>query len=141
MVKSLLITSLGMCKFVMLHENHPITQAIKQFHLLDPAHIDRFLTEVRKLQNDQILSLDLKDEILIYTAMDITCKAYMTDLGDRMESINREQNRSGSASFSEIRSTVLTGCKFVMDGMKETLGSYPEFDDRIDILDNYIIIS
>jgi hypothetical protein len=82
----------------------------------------------------------LKDEILIYTAMDITCKAYMTDLGDRMESINREQIRSGNASFSEIRSTVLTGCKFVMDGMKETLGSYPEFDDRIDILDNYIII-
>lgn len=140
MVQNLLLTSLGMCKFAMLHEKHPMSQAIRQFKLFDPAHLDRFIEMIKNARTGQTLVLTLADEILIYTAMDITCKAYLTDLGDEMEQMNAEALNGAKSSFAEIRSTVLKGCQFVMEGMRDTLKDYPEFEDRTDILENYILV-
>ena len=140
MVQSLLLSSLGTCKFVMQHTSHPIAQAIKEFKLFDLDHFDKFLEQVRTCKNDQIFLLSIEDELLIYTAMDITCKTYVTDLGDRMEQLNARQLEKAKASFSDIRSTVLKGCQFVMEGMRENLTGVDEFDDRVDILDNYVIV-
>ncbi|MBL0342481.1 MAG: hypothetical protein IPP71_17205 [Bacteroidetes bacterium] len=139
-IQNLLLTSLGMVKFVLHHESHPISEAIREFKLLDSDQLDSFFKEIKKAKPGQTLVFSLEDEILIYTIMDISCKAYLTDLGDKMESVNSKRLEESNATFSEIRNTVLKGCQFVMEGMRESLSGYPEFDDRVDILDNYILV-
>ncbi len=140
MVQNLLLTSIGMCKFVMMHPKHPISEAIKQFKLFDNAKMDSFFEEVKNAMPGQTLILNIDDELLIFTALDISCKAYITDLGDKMEMINEPNLKGGKTTFSEIRNTILKGSQFVMDGMRETLTGHPAFDDRVDILDNYILV-
>ena len=87
----------------MLHKNHPIAEAIKEFKLLEPDHLDSFFEEVKSARPGQNMILTLEDEILIYTVMDISCKAYTTDLGDKMESVNSKKLKESGSSFSEIR--------------------------------------
>jgi hypothetical protein len=84
--------------------------------------------------------MDIHDQILIFTAMDITCKTYLTDLGDKLASVNAPALESSKSKFEDIRSTVLKGCEFVMDGMRESLAGNPDFEDRVEILDNYLIV-
>jgi hypothetical protein len=140
MVQNLLLTSLGMCKFAMMHESHHMSQAIKQFKLFDEKELDLFIEKIKDAKLGQNLMLSMADEVMIYTAMDITCKAYLTDLGDEMEQVNSSRLKNVNSSFSEIRNTVIKGCQFVMEGMKETLSGHPVFDDRVDILENYILV-
>jgi len=140
MVQNLLKSALGMTKFVMLHKNHPISQAIEQFKLIDTAHLDEFLTTITNCAPGKTLLLTMKDEILVYTVLDITCKAYLTDLGDRMEQLNADQLKASKSTFTDIRGTIMKGCEIVMEGMKETLSGDHDFDDRVDILENYVLV-
>ncbi len=139
MVKNLLLSTLGMCKFILLHPTHPYAQAIKQFKLFDAEDLDQFIETVRKGKAGQSMLLTLDDEILIYTVMDITCKAYLTDLGDELEQMNRTALKESKSSFADIRGTLLKGCSYVMEGMKEALTGVDAFDERVDILDHYIL--
>ena len=82
MIQNLLLTSLGMCKFVMMHDKHPLAIAIKQFKLIETSELDHLIETVKNTTTGQTVLLSLADEILIYTALDITCKAYLTELGD-----------------------------------------------------------
>jgi len=140
MVQNLLLTALGMCKFAMMHESHQMSQAIKQFKLFDEKELDLFIEKIKEARLGQNIKLSMADEVLIYTAMDITCKAYLTDLGDEMEQVNSGRLKNANSSFSDIRNTVIKSCQLVMEGMKETLSSHPAFDDRVDILENYILV-
>ena len=140
MIQNLLITTLGTCKFVMQHKNHFLNQAIEQFNLIDRDHIDRFIESVKNTSPGRTLALSLEDQLLIFTAMDITCKTYLTDLGDKLASVNTPALESSKSSFEAIRSTVLKGCEFVMEGMRENLAGIPEFEDRVEILDNYLVV-
>jgi len=139
MIQNLLISALGTCKFVLQHTKHPITQAIHQFKLLNEEDLNQLMEIIKKSSPGQTLLLTMNDELLIYTAMDITCKVYLTDLGDRMEQLNAEKLKSVNTTFAEVRSTLLKGCQFVMEGMRERLEGDDAFDDRTDILDNYIL--
>jgi len=140
MIQNLLLTSLGTCKFVMQHKNHFINQAIEQFKLIDRNHIDKFIETVKNTSPGRTMSMDIHDQILIFTAMDITCKTYLTDLGDKLASVNAPALESSKSKFEDIRSTVLKGCEFVMDGMRESLAGNPDFEDRVEILDNYLVV-
>ena len=140
MVQNLLLTALGMCKFTMMHQSHHMSQAIKQFKLLDEKELDLFIERIKNARLGQNIMLSMADELIIYTAMDITCKAYLTDLGDEMEQVNSGRIKNANSSFSEIRNTVIKGCHFVMEGMKETLSGHTAFEDRVDILENYILV-
>jgi len=140
MVQNLLLSSLGMCKFVMLHKTHPLTQAIEQFKLIQNNELENFLGIIKNCPPGKTISLSMSDEILIYTALDITCKAYLTDLGDRMEHLNVSQLKSSKSKFTDIRGTIMKSCEIVMEGMKETLSGDPKFDDRLDILENYVLV-
>lgn len=140
MVQNLLLTSLGTCKFVLFHEKHPLAQGIKQFKLIDEKHLDDFIVRIKNTVTGKTLILSLTDELLIYTALDITCKVYLTDLGDKMASLNAQKLESSKTSFEDIRATILKGCEIVIEGMKETFTGIPAFDDRVDILENYILV-
>lgn len=140
MVQNLLLSSLGMCKFVMMHKEHPLTSAIEQFKLIEPSQLDTFIETVKSTKTGQTIMLSMADEILIYTALDITCKAYLTELGDEMEKLNAARMKEGGSTFSDIRSTILKGCEIVMEGMKENFSGNSDFDDRTDVLENYIFV-
>lgn len=140
MIQNLLLTSLGTVKFIMQHKNHFLNQAIEEFHLIDNEHIDKFIIDVKGTAPGRVLNLSTQDQILIYTAMDLTCKTYLTDLGDKLASVNAPSLQSGKSSFEEIRSTVMKGCEYVMAGMRETLAGNALFEDRVEILDQYVII-
>jgi hypothetical protein len=140
MVQNLLISAFGTCKFVLQHSNHPITQAIRQFKLFDDEKLVKFIQQVKMSKPGQTLLLDLDDEIMIYTALDITCKAYLTDLGDRMKQMNESTLKKSNSDFAEIRNTILKGSQFVMEGMRESLSGIEAFEDRTDILENYILV-
>ncbi len=140
MIQNLLLTAFSTCKFVMFHSEHPITRAIKQFKLIDDAQLEEFIQKLKQSRPGQTLLLTLDDELLIYTALDVTSKAYITGLGDELLQINSSSVAKSKASFAEIRSTILKSCEFVMEGMRENLAGNEAFDDRVDILDNYIIV-
>ena len=140
MIQNLLLTAFSTCKFVLFHKEHPITKAVRQFKLIDDALQDEFIGKLKECRPGQTLVLNMQDELLIYTALDITSKAYVTELGDELRQLNAREVAKSKASFTEIRDTVLKGCQFVMEGMRETLSGNEEFDDRVDILENYIII-
>jgi len=140
MIQNLLLTAMGTCKFVMQHKNHFLNQAIEQFNLIGRDHIDGLIETIKNTSPGRYLTISTDDQILIYTVMDITCKVYLTDLGDKLASVNAPALESSKSSFEEIRSTVLKGCEFVMVGMRETLAGNPAFEDRVEILDNYLIV-
>lgn len=141
MVQNLLISCLGTCKFVMQHTNHPLNQAIKEFKLFNHDHFNNFYKKVRASKPGDTLQLTIEDQLLIFTALDITCKTYVTDLGDRLEQLNAAKIEGTKTSFAEVRSTILQGSQFVMQGMRETLSGVDEFDDRVDVLDNYVLVN
>ena len=140
MIQNLLLTALGTCKFVMQHKNHFLNQAIEQFKLIDSEHIDRLITTIKNAIPGRTVTLSMEDQILIFTAMDITCKTYLTDLGDKLASVNAPSLESSKSSFEQIRSTVLKGCEYVMEGMRESYAGQPEFEDRAEILDHYLVV-
>jgi hypothetical protein len=139
MVRNLLVSAIGMCKFAMLHKEHPVSRAIREFKLFEDQELESFVTRIKSSKDGQVIKMTLEDELLIYAAMDITCKAYLTDLGDEMEQVSRPLLREGKSSYADVRSTLLKGCQFVMEGMREKLNGNPEFDDLTEILDNYFI--
>ena len=139
MVRNLLISALGTCKFAMLHENHPISRAIREFKVFDGRSPEAMLERIKASRDGQMLKMSLDDELLIYAAMDITCKVYLTDLGDELEHMSKPMVSESRSTYSDIRSTLLKGCQYVMDGMREKLKGQSEFDDLTDILDNYIV--
>ena len=140
MVQQLLLSALATCRFVMMHRNHPLSEGIRHFTLLSLEQVDEFIQAVRSTTPGKVMELSLNDQLLIYTVLDITCKAYLTDLGDEMEQMNAGNLENADTSFTEIRSTLLKGCSYVMGGMKENLVGIDEFDERVDILENHILV-
>jgi hypothetical protein len=139
MIRNLLVSAIGMCKFTMLHHDHPISRAIREFKLFEGQSLEQFLERIKSSRDGQHIKMTLQDELLIFAAMDITCKSYLTDLGDEMEQVSKPLVQEGKSSYAEVRSTLLKGCQFVMQGMREKLTGTSEFDDLTDILDNYFI--
>lgn len=138
MIQNLLLSALSTTKFVMQHRSHPLSQSAEHFQLVDKEHIDQFILQVKNTTPGRTLTMTLDDQILVYTAMDLTCKTYLTDLGDRLAAMNLEALENTKASFNEIRSTVLKGCEFVMEGMRENLTGIEAFDDRREILEQFV---
>jgi hypothetical protein len=140
MVKQLLLSTLGTLRFVMYHEGHPLAVAIRQLELADAKEVGALYDRLRKSNEGDRISMTLEEEILIYTSMDITCKAYMTDLGDELRSLNEPGIKKGDPGFGEVRSTILRGCEIVMDGMRQSFSDEPDFEERVDVLEQFVIV-
>lgn len=140
MVKQLLLSTLGTLRFVMYNETHPLAIAIRQLELADTQSVNLIFDRIRKADEGERLRVSLQEELLIYTSMDITCKAYMTELGDLLRKMNEPAIKKGSPGFNEIRNTILKGCEIVMEGMRESFSNEPEFEERVEVLDQYVVI-
>ena len=139
-VKQLLLSTLGTMRFVMYHEGHPLAVAIRQLELADPKDVGILYDRLRKSEIGDRISMTLDEEMLIYTSMDITCKAYMTDLGDALRALNEPGIKKGDPGFGEVRNTILKGCEIVMDGMRQSFSDEPDFEERVDVLEQFVIV-
>ena len=139
-VRNLLLSALGMVKFTIMHENHPFADSIRECNMFTDSQIDTFVEKIKSTGDNQQIKMALEDEIFIYTILDLTCKAYITDLGDEMEELNHLAGNYSKSSFAEVRDTILKGCTYVLDGMKKSLDGVDEFDERLAVLDTMIRI-
>ncbi|MGR6086632.1 MAG: hypothetical protein ACU4F9_00515 [Arcticibacter sp.] len=140
MVRQLLLSSLGTLRFVMYNEAHPLANTIRQLELTNAKDVGLLFDKIKQSEVGDVLRLCLDEEILIYTSMDITCKAYMTDLGDALRKLNEPGIKKGEPGFTEIRSTILKGCEFVMEGMRSSFADEEEFEERVDVLEQFVIV-
>ncbi len=139
-VKNLLLSALGMVKFVIMHEHHPFTDSIREANMFTDSQIDSFIEKVKESKDGHVIKMALEDEVFIYTILDLTCKAYISDLGDEMEELNRKAGNYSKSSFAQVRDTILKGCSYVLDGMRKALTGTEEFDERVAVLDTLIRI-
>lgn len=140
MVKQLLLSTLGTLRFVMFNETHPLATAIRQLELADTDSVNQLFDRIRKADDGERLRMTLDEEMLIYTSMDITCKAYMTELGDLLRKMNEPAIKKGEPGFHEIRSTILKGCEIVMEGMRTSFMNEPDFEERVEVLDQFVVV-
>lgn len=140
MVRQLLLSSLGTLRFVMFNESHPLANAIRQLELTNAKDVGLLYDKIKQSDEGDVLRLSLDEEILIYTSMDITCKAYMTDLGDALRKLNEPGLKKGDPGFTEIRSTILKGCEIVMEGMRSSFQDEEEFGERVDVLEQFVLV-
>jgi len=139
--RNLLLSSLSTCKFTLLHYDHPFAAVISDNKLIDPDHLIAIFNKIKNAENTDMLEFSIEDEILIYTALDITCKFFLTELSDDLKIINKGLIESTSADYAEVRSTLLKGAQFVRDGMRETLKDNEEFSDRVELLELVLTVS
>ncbi len=140
MVRQLLLSSLGTLRFVMFNEAHPLANAIRQLELTNAKDVGLLYDKIKQSGEGDVIRLSLDEEILIYTSMDITCKAYMTDLGDALRKLNEPGLKKGEPGFTEIRSTILKGCEIVMEGMRSSFADEEDFGERVDVLEQFVLV-
>lgn len=140
MSRNLLLSSLSTCRFTMLHRDHPFAVIIRQHSLVDPDHLLSLFNKIKNADNSELMEFTLEDEILVYTALDITCKFFLTELSDDMKFLNRELIDRSAKDFSEVRNTLIRGAQFVRDGMRETLSGEEAFTDRVELLDMVLTV-
>jgi len=133
--RNLLISALSTCRFTMLHYDHPFAVIIRQHQLIDADHLQLLFGKIKNAENTEMMEFTLEDEILIYTAMDITCKFFLTELSDDLKRINQDIIKHTGENFESVRSTLLHGVQFVRDGMRSTLWENESFRDRVELLD------
>ncbi len=139
-VKNLLLSALGMVKFTILHKEHPFADSVRESNMFTEAQIDTFVERIKNTVDGEKLVMAIEDEIFIYTILDLTCKAYISDLGDEMEELNRKAGNYSKTTFAEVRDTMIKGCSYVLEGMKEELKGIEQFDEREAVLDSLIRI-
>ncbi len=133
--RSLLLSALSTSKFTTLHKDHPFADIIETHKLIDPDHFMSLFNRLKKAENTEMMEFTLEDEILIYTALDITCKFFLTELSDDMKKISLKLADGFGKDFSEVRNTLIRGAQFVRDGLRETMKDNEAFSDRVELLD------
>ena len=136
--RNLLLSSLGTCKFALLHVEHPFAGIISENDLVDENHLLHLFQQIKTGKDDSTLELSLPDEILIYTALDITCKFFLTELADDLEQKNQDLIAATDAKFSDVRNTLLRSAQYVRDGMRESLKENKIFTERVYLLDSLL---
>ncbi len=133
--RNLLLSALSTCKFTLLHRDHPFAAIIEEHGLIDPDLFASLFQRLKNAENTDMLEFSLEDEILIYTALDITCKFFLTELSDDMKRISMNFGEGMGKDFNEVRNTLIRGAQFVRDGLRTTLADSEAFQDRVELLD------
>lgn len=138
--RMLLLSAFGTCKFTLLHISHPLADAVYENDLVDEKKLEELFQRFKNAAEGDMLELTLDEEILIYTALDVTCKSFLTNIADDLHSKSQDFINATEANFSDVRSTLLKGCQFVMEGMRSTLKDIPKFMERVRFLDTQLYV-
>ena len=66
MVRNLLVSAIGMCKFAMLHEEHPVARAIKEFRLFEGQSLESLLERIRAARDGQVIKMILQPDPIYF---------------------------------------------------------------------------
>lgn len=136
--RTLLISAISTVKFTLLHENHPLEDAIYENDLINPEELTRLYQRIKTIPNNEKIEFSLDDEILIYTVLDVTCKTFLTNIGDDLKQINKDAVEASGEDYAEVRNTLLKGCRVVMEGMRSALGEDRKFMERVRLLNTLL---
>jgi hypothetical protein len=136
--RMLLISAFSTVKFTLLHENHPLEDAIYENELINEEHLTELYQRIKNTNDDEEIEFSLDDEILIYTVFDVTCKTFLTNIGDDFKEINHHLIEANNDDYTEIRNTLLKGCQVVMEGMRASLSKNKKFMDRVRLLNTLL---
>src|SRR6185436_2076519 len=125
--RTLLISAISTVKFTLLHESHPLEDAIYENDLVNQDQLSELYQRIKNTGNGEEIGFSLDDEILIYTVLDITCKTFLTNIGDDLKEINLNAIEASGEDYAEVRNTLLKGCRVVMEGMRNALSENKKF--------------
>jgi hypothetical protein len=136
--RTLLISAISTVKFTLLHESHPLEDAIYENDLVNQDQLFELYQRIKSTVNNEEIEFSLDDEILIYTVLDITCKTFLTNIGDDLKEINLNAIESSGEDYAEVRNTLLKGCRVVMEGMRNALRENKKFMNRVQLLNTLL---
>lgn len=134
----LLISAFSTAKFTLLHEQHPLEDAIYENELINEEQMAALYQRIKNAKDTDKIQFSLDDEILIYTVLDVTCKTFLTNIGDEVKEINQDVIKSSGEDYAEVRNTLLKGCQVVMEGMRNSLSDNKKFMARVRQLNNLL---
>jgi hypothetical protein len=136
--RTLLISAISTVKFTLLHENHPLEDAIYENELINEEQLTELYFRIKNTPDNEEIEFSLDDEILIYTVLDVTCKTFLTNIGDDLKKINSEVVENDNENYAEVRNTLLKGCRVVMEGMRNSLKDNKKFMERVNLLNSIL---
>ena len=136
--RMLLISAFSTVKFTLLHENHPLEDAIYENELINEEHLTELYQRIKNTADNDEIEFSLDDEILIYTVLDVTCKTFLTNIGDDFKEINHDLIEANGDDYTEVRNTLLKGCQVVMEGMRASLSKNKKFMERVKLLNTLL---
>lgn len=139
-IRNLRISALSTCRFTILHHDNPFAEIINSNNLADEDELLRLITRIKEVEDNQNILLSIDDEILIYTALDITCKFYLTNLSDELQRNVHDYIQATDSTFQEVRSTLLKSAEFVRENMRKTFAENDKFMDRVELLDMILTV-
>lgn len=139
-IRNLLISALSTCRFTILHKDNPFAEIIISNNLADEDELLKLITRIKETEENESIIFGIDDEILIYTALDITCKFYLTNLSDELQRNVHDYMQSTDSNFQEVRSTLLKSAEFVRENMRKTFADNDKFMDRVELLDMILMV-
>jgi hypothetical protein len=136
--RTLLISAISTVKFTLLHENHPLEDAIYENELINEEQLTELYFRIKNTPDNEEIEFSLDDEILIYTVLDVTCKTFLTNIGDDLKKINSDVVENDNENYAEVRNTLLKGCRVVMEGMRNSLKENKKFMERVNLLNSIL---
>ena len=136
--RMLLISAFSTAKFTLLHENHPLEDAIYENELINESELTELFQRIKNAGDNDMIEFSLDDEILIYSVLDVTCKTFLTNIGDDFKEINHAAKSASVENINEVRNILLKGCQVVMDGMRTSLSQNKKFMERVKLLNTLL---
>jgi hypothetical protein len=139
-IRNLLISALSTCRFTILHRDNPFADIINSNNLTDEDELMKLIARIKETEENDNIIFSIDDEIQIYTALDITCKFYLTNLSDELQRNVHHYMQSTDSNFQEVRSTLLKSAEFVRENMRKTFAENKKFMDRVELLDMILTV-
>ncbi len=139
-IRNLLISALSTCRFTILHHDNPFAEIINSNNLAEEDELLKLITRIQEVEENETIIFSIDDEILIYTALDITCKFYLTNLSDELQRNVHDYMQSTESNFQDVRSTLLKSAEFVRENMRKTFAENDKFMDRVELLDMILTV-
>ena len=111
------------------------SKAIRELQLLDARELQRLHQRARAVPDGKDLDLDLGEVLVLYTAADIDCKAYLSDFGDQMRKAQVEINGVPEEKYIAQVYGFLKLVSQLLDELRHDFAGNPAFEEQLERLE------
>ena len=119
--------------FVLINYNYPLGRRVLERELFSEADLKR-MKKLKELiggaKEGEMMEFTLQDYILLYTALELSCKLHVSGLSEELQEINRESIEKSDVPYTEVRDIMLRYTEAIMRIMTERAGRLPAFKER-----------